>query len=297
LTEDMDAAVDAASKACEILLQKDVHGGTFLVVEGEHDEEFYSNIVSEKDCRIVYCLGKNMVKEVVANLLNGFVRVPQVIGIIDADYDRVRWRTPRQYENIFRTDTHDLETMIIRSSAFTKIVNTYVDKNRIQELLRRRGLNLKDLLLTEGTTIGCLFIIDLPKEDRLDLGDLEFENFLNASNLEVDLIKLVDYVIKRTPGCRVDRMTLVSQLKKLIAEEIDPWQICNGHHLTRILTIGINEVFGKRTGSKVSASRIEIELKLAYEKAHFKSTDLCRQIREWENNNAPFRVLDDSLRG
>jgi hypothetical protein len=186
--------------------------------------------------------------------------------------------------------------MIMRSHAFNKIVNTYVDKSKSQELQRRRGLNLKDLLLKEGVAIGCVFIINMPKEERFELRDLEFEKFLNTPNLEVDLDRFADYVIKRTPGCRIERTTLVSQLKKLIAQGIDPWQLCNGHHLARILTIGINEVFGKRPGLKISPGRIETELKLAYERAYFKSTDLCKQIRDWENSNAPFKVLESSLR-
>jgi hypothetical protein len=292
----MAEAIDAISKASEILLQKDMHKGSFLVVEGEHDEEFYANLISEKDCKIVYCLGKDMVKEVIARLLNGPFRVPQAIGIIDADYDRVREHAPRHYQNIFRTDTHDLETMIIRSRAFIKLMNMYVDRKKIQDLQKRRGLNLKELLLREGTAIGCLFIVKMPRQNSLYLKNLEIEVFLDRQNLEVNLNRLADYAIRRSPDCKIDRMTLVSELKKLIAEGIDPWQICNGHHLTGILTIGIREIFGKRAGSNINVGRLELELRLAYEKAHFRSTELCKDIMDWENNNAPFRVLDESLR-
>ncbi len=61
---------------------------------------------------------------------------------------------------------------------------------------------------------------------------------------------------------------------------------CVGHDMTSILA----EYLRKPTAKTPNYS-IERQLRLAFEHSHFLQTDLYRELRTWEENNKPFRVL------
>ena len=76
-----------------------------------------------------------------------------------------------------------------------------------------------------------------------------------------------------------------------MSEAHDPWQLCCGHDLICVLSIGLRRKFGSRTHQEVEPKHINTLLRLAFETSHFRTTQLYSSIRKWEEDNKPFVVL------
>ncbi len=68
----------------------------------------------------------------------------------------------------------------------------------------------------------------------------------------------------------------------------DPWLVCQGHDLLAILAIGLKGVLGSRNPK---AEIIASTLRASLDTAHWQASQLVTDIRQWESNNSPYRVL------
>ena len=75
-------------------------------------------------------------------------------------------------------------------------------------------------------------------------------------------------------------------------ENPDPWQICAGHDVVYILTIGLRFSFGNTNARNFTPKNIESIIRMAYEESHFRRTQLYQSIKNWETSNSPFKVLN-----
>jgi hypothetical protein len=71
----------------------------------------------------------------------------------------------------------------------------------------------------------------------------------------------------------------------------DPWQVCCGHDLVEILSLGLRRAIGSNKAADVAPNSLERCLRLAYEEVYFARTQLYVEIRVWESHNQPFKVL------
>lgn len=74
-------------------------------------------------------------------------------------------------------------------------------------------------------------------------------------------------------------------------EDHDPWQVCCGHDLVKILSLGLRKAIGSNKATDVEPNSLERNLRLAYEEIYFQDTKLYALIRTWESKHQPFRVL------
>lgn len=75
----------------------------------------------------------------------------------------------------------------------------------------------------------------------------------------------------------------------------DPWQICCGHDLVQILSVGLRKTIGSNNAKDIEPNILERSLRLAYEEAYFHDTQLYLDICTWENENQPFIVLPRNI--
>ncbi|MFM7438848.1 MAG: DUF4435 domain-containing protein, partial [Snowella sp.] len=104
-----------------IRFRRSTFSGTFLLVEGSTDKVFYERFVNKNECEVITnsIPGKQRVIQVLNILENSEFK--GILAIVDADFDHLEfslYNTP----NLLRTDTHDLETMLLQSSAFDKVL-------------------------------------------------------------------------------------------------------------------------------------------------------------------------------
>jgi hypothetical protein len=140
--------------ANELRMRRSTHQGTFLIVEGDSDAKCYRQLIDTSCCQLVIARNRNMAISVL-KILQAPV-VPGVIAIVDKDFDELNGTLP-EIPNLFFTDTHDLETMLLRSPALEKLLGEFAS----EEKLAKFGRDVRDVILNSGCTIGYLLWVSL----------------------------------------------------------------------------------------------------------------------------------------
>jgi hypothetical protein len=94
----------------EVLMMRQVHDGSFLLVEGVSDVRFWLPRIAAGLCEIVDGNGKPNV--VGATLRLDERRVRGVLGIVDDDWETLA-RRPLPSVNLVATDCHDLRVFTV----------------------------------------------------------------------------------------------------------------------------------------------------------------------------------------
>ncbi len=271
-------------------------GYSFLLLEGETDEKLFANFIDEKKCRIKVCPGKDKKNQLVETIeILNKENYKGVIAIVDADFwivDGKVINTP----NLLHTDTHDIETMIIKSDAFDKFLSVYgsdtklEDAGDVRQLLLTAGMPIGYLRwVSEAEALGLSFKIKMKKKGKKEKG-ISFKKFINNDNLMIDESEMIRVVISNSKGNH-NQIEIAKKVETLKNSAHDPWQVCCGHDLVEILSIGLTKLFATYVHTVVAPVLIGKNLRLAFSFENFKKTQLYKNIKNWEGTNSSFQVL------
>jgi Protein of unknown function (DUF4435) len=270
----MRESMTADREANAIKLQRSHFLGAFLLVEGSTDRRFYQKLINEETCRIIVTIAGNSRKKRAIELLTILEEsnFTGILAIVDADFDRlnsIEYPSP----NLFLTDTHDAETMMLKSAALERVLDEYGSDEKRMALSQ----DIRTIILETGTPIGYLRWISQQDNLNLTFEDLKFSKFIDERNLTVDETQLIKTIQAKSKNWTItlDRLT---QQK---STEHDRWQVCCGHDLVKILAIGLQRVFGS---CKEDTADLEKILRLAYRPEDFLATQLYQDIRTWETH-------------
>jgi hypothetical protein len=270
-----------------VRMTRTLHKGAFLIVEGDTDARVYKRFVDEIKCKVIPAHHKDNATEVLKILENESLE--GILVIVDADFWHLE-SIKTNSVNLFLTDTHDLETMIISNTeVLEKVLSEFGSTNKINQLHHP----VIHLVLEATLPIGLLRWIASPSKDNLPLKfrDLLFENFVDKPKLKININKLLEEVKANSGDPEINEESIKNKIKSLKKENHDPWQVCSGHDMVQILAIGFRFVFGNKKTKKLTAEILEGMLRLVYEYSHFQLTQLCRSIKSWEKTNAGYKVL------
>jgi len=121
-----------------------------VIVEADPDSRFYRQFFQKSCHRVFYFKGKKDVKEIIRNHQN----LDGILGIIDADC--CYYCKKPSDKNIFLTDFRDLECMLVVSPALEKILNEYCDDEKLENFIREREKEFRDILLEATKYFGYL---------------------------------------------------------------------------------------------------------------------------------------------
>nr|WP_250566124.1 DUF4435 domain-containing protein [Adonisia turfae] len=282
-----------ARVANQIRLRRSTYQGTFLLVEGNSDKVFYKRFTDHSTCQLVTVSGKPSSKlRVIAvlKILEEESAFKGVLAIVDADFDRLTSLSPCS-SNLLYTDTHDLETMLINSPAFDKVISEFCSEEKLLEF----NQDIKLTVLESGISVGYLLWISQYERFNLTFDGIKFSKFIDEKNLQIDEIKLIREVKNKSQAFSLKEEDLLLRLKDQKSNNHDPWQVCCGHDLVEILSLGLRKTIGSNKAAAVESCNLERYLRLAYEESYFRSTQLYTNIRNWEANNQPFKVLRSDL--
>lgn len=276
-------------EANQLRLRRSTFLGTFLLVEGHSDKIFYERFVNPSVCEVVCISGKPSSKLRVIAVLEILDKssFQGVLGIVDADCDRLEtslYNNP----NLLRTDSHDLETMIIDSPALEKVLSEFGSPDKIEKF----NQDIRKVLLEAGLSVGYLRWVSQCDKLNLKFDGLTFSKFVDNETLKINELQLIRHVKEKSQHCLLEDKEIQKQLttKK---NSHDPWQVCCGHDLVEILSIGLRKAIGSKKAIEVEPDNLERSLRLAYEKAYFLETRLYSDIRTWKKNNQHFLVLQN----
>ena len=268
--------------ANSIRLQRELHKGAFLVVEGGSDKLFFDKFVDGERCVVTAAGGRCEVVKVVEILVaSGF---QGIVGVVDGDAARVG--VTRQ-SNLFLLDSPDLEVMLIQSYALESVLIEFGSKGKLSFLQS----DVRDLLIRAARPIGCFRIYSL--ENRLDLtfDKIRYGKFIDVRSLELDRHALVHEVKQRSQVGGLECVSIVEAVASMEAALDGSWEICCGDDLVSLLGLGLRKMFGTNNVGAVSYEVLARSLRLAYSQEEFRDTRICRELSDWAVRNVDYSVL------
>ncbi|MDC3956012.1 DUF4435 domain-containing protein [Polyangium jinanense] len=280
-------AINGAHIANKIRMERSQHAGSFLVVEGVSDKRFFDWLIDKNKCKIVVAYGRDKALDAFHRL-----QVPSfdgVLFVIDADFDAIEGRKPPSISVIF-TDTHDLETMLLASPAFEKVLLQVGSEEKVDKFRGQYG-DLRACLLRCAKHLG--YMLWLSRKDRLNLKfeELKFGKFVDEKTLLLDPAEMVKVVANHSQRPDLKNDVLLTRLAALYDDGHDPLHVCCGHHLTEILAFALRKAWGTNDAGAFDGPMVERMLVLAYDEGLFVTTQLYASIRAWESQHPPFIVL------
>lgn len=273
----------------QIRLRRSTFKGTFLLVEGDTDKKFYSRFIDRAACQIVILSGKPSSKQRVIAVLEKLENseFQGILAIVDADCDRLLETLPYNSPNLLRTDTHDLETMLLKSPALEKVLAEFGSEEKISKFQRE----IRDVLLVAGLSVGYLRWISQVERLELTFNGIDFGKFIDKNTIEIQETQLIEVVKKKSQRLDINNQDISDRIVSIKNPSHDPWQVCCGHDLVEIFSWALRKAIGSHNPNDVKPESLERNLRLAYETADFYQTHLYCEIRTWESNNQPFKVL------
>ena len=267
-----------------IRLRRSLHKGCFLVVEGRDDRLFCEQFVDTDSCAVIVAQGKQNVVEVIDTL--EVSRFPGVVGLVDADFDRIEgceWES----DNLILLEPVDLEAMLIRSSALDRVLVEFGTPGKLAVF----GKNIREMLVEAAIPIGCLRLHS--KRAGLDLRfrNLRYASFIDRRSLRNNIHALIRDVKNRSQRTGLPCENLVQEINAIAGSLEDPWLVCSGDDLVSILALGLKTALGTNHSHKVAYDVICRCLRLAYQRDEFDNSKLFGDLRRWTIRNPGYRVL------
>ncbi|MFP5274218.1 DUF4435 domain-containing protein [Coleofasciculus sp.] len=270
--------------ANQIRMRRSSHKGSFIIVEGRSDKLVYERFIDDTNCEFSIAIGKeNAVAAIRILEQDNFAGV---LAIVDADFCRLEGNLPSS-SNLLLTDDHDLEMMLLKSLALDKVLSERGSEDKINNF----GQDIRLTLLESGKRIGYLRWVSLKENLSLKFKELSFSKFIDKSTLVIDTAKLIKAVKDHSQKLALIDQDIQKSIETLENSTHDPWQVCCGHDIICILSMGLSKVWGSWKTNDVKPDILERELRLAYEDSYFYRTQLYKSIQQWEVNNKPYQVL------
>lgn len=267
--------------ANELVMQRQVHPGAFLLLEGRDDVRFWRPRCYGH-CELLDGEGKQNVAGALQRLdEQGF---QGALGLVDSDYDTFMSSKPLSV-NLVATDAHDLECVLCRSKALDAVLAEHGDASKIRRFEDRAGTDVRQALLDRALVFGRVRLAATLWRDAEAIRQVHVPRFVDETHWRVaadDLLTIVANASAR------DRQTWQDRTDELLHE--DPWFVVRGHDMLEILRIGLRRVLGDlpvKDGVRAIASG----LRLAMARECLEATGLWEGIRAWEGRNPSFSVL------
>ena len=265
-----------------------------VYVEGESDISFYRWMINNSTVTLQHMDGKPAAMQAV--LVANEKKVKGTIAIVDSDFDNILKIGPDK--NVIRTDTHDIETLMLKEIGFRTAVSVYED----QKILEKYGYGYEDIkteILKIGCSIGKLRLISI--ENNLNLNFKSVEEKLNREELITfedgkvvfDLRSYIYECVNSTYKCPISFKDLY-ELYENDTREFDTWQICRGHDLTLLISLFYSRtLFGKHN---VYRREIENVIRNGYIFSRkIKKTNMYKDIISWQKENLGWKILSNEL--
>lgn len=273
------------SIANEVRMKRTQRSGPFLIVEGPDDSRFYRRFVDPGNCTLIPAFNKDNVIGAVRLLDES--HFPGALGLIDCDFDRLDARDLPS-ENIIRgDDSHDLETMLLRSAALDAVLCEYASPDKLEAFEARSQAPFGTCLVETGRCLGYLRWHSATKGINLRFAGLRFSHFIDSQTLALDHNALFEEIKNRSQNWAIPN-AMLAEAGWPHDHEHDPWHVCCGDDLIEILAIALRRAIGSQQGLR--ADQLRQALRLAYSDGNFAGSELCTSIRNWEKSTG-FRVL------
>lgn len=265
----LENSITPSSIKPEILLSLNSPVGKdkiWILVEGETDIQVYTKFFKKESVNLKSVPGASgQITDTVAYVRRS---TNQVIGIKDADFDRLN--NKEESPNIFLTDQHDLEMMMIHSDqVLYNLSSEYSFEGDI--------LTIRDEIIHLASFIGYVRWFDNQNSFNILFKGLGFGSFYDGTNgfkTKKFLAELNKRPSEKTRDLDAEEINLFIENHR----GTDLFQLCNGHDTSSLFSIRLSSnVKYKKTGKE----DFHKSLRLSYRKDDFKQTGLYTAINSW----------------
>ena len=280
------------SRIANEILQGKTYNGIYVFVEGIKDWKLYSKFFNSEVAKVKPTFGSKNLLEVFEILNNrGF---QDKIGILDKDFLDIYASIPN-IDNIFFSDCHDLEVMMISSKAFDNVLRIFVTTDKIEDFEKKVNKKIRDLIFSISDNIGYLKLIEKKysfglkfKPDKPEGNQLKYSDFISEKMEYLGDDKLIKTVINYSRS-KTDKTLNEKEIKGKFLEEkknkYSSQQLSNGHDLSNLIFIFLKKTVRSKNNMLSDFNSIEDSLVLAYELEDFKKTILYNNLLNWSQKN------------
>lgn len=243
----------------------------YWLLEGPSDIKFFSSRKKPGVELIVSGGKKNVIGSIQA--FAGEPICERMLGIVDADIDWLLKEHPRP-DNVITTDPRDLEGVLLRSSAYFKVLAEFANPLRVKVFEERHGFTVLDYVRDTAVFFGRIRAVN-DLHEGISLKKFKPQIFIMDGSWEYDFEAALEFAVLK--GVCASREELVEKMKAL--PDVFVWNYVRGHDAVDILTGGLVRELGN--GGKVDGARIESVLRTGIDEAEFGATKLYRSINEW----------------
>ncbi|KOR90376.1 DUF4435 domain-containing protein [Paenibacillus solani] len=271
------------------IMQDRTFTGHYLIVEGNKDYKFYNKFVT-KEISIKEAWGCEKVKSII-NILKER-NYNRAIGVIDSDFSVILEETI-DCDEVFVTDFHDIEVMMLKSTALYSILDLFCSKEKMVEFFKDK--DALDILMELGVEIGLLKLANklynlglVFKPEKPEGNQLKYKEFVSDKDLTFlgkdSMIRTVVNYSRNRTGKVASTEDINEKLNLLSTEMYDQAHLVNGHDLTNILFILIKKVLKSSNKMLHDYNSIEDSLILTYDYCEFVKTELFSKLYLWSRD-------------
>lgn len=191
------------------------------------------------------------------------------------------------------TDEHDIEMIMVRSPALTRVFSELGSRQKLREA-ERKGIDLREFILEAVYVVGVLRLYALEHGKARKFDGLAFA-FVDHRTFVIDLGRLLADICNHSRIPKDGVADYYEYLEGWRARDHNRWMMCCGHDFAAIAGRSLRQIFGTRNAREVTGAEIESRLRLALSDDAFGGTTLAAGIRTWEARNPPYKCLSDSV--
>ena len=247
-------------------------GKVFIVVEGPDDIKLFQKFINPEKCDLHSIPGGKLKLEQCVKDLVGTYKL--LIGIRDADFLHLEEHVYTN-PNIFLTDQHDAEMMIISvAEIFSDLCFEFTS------LPRNNHLDFRNTIFKILFELNCLKLLNIKEKLELNFKP-RFIELLSIDEYRIDIETYLSWVIgKTTTGNTYDKAALFSKIYALKDKNTDPLQLSNGHDFIEVFA-----KYARKNNNTIKYETVSHALRMRYTFDHYKTTNLYRETLNWANNN------------
>lgn len=253
-----------------------------FIVEGNLDLKIYPSFFKKDQVHVQPSFGYEKLLDAIT-ILNR-EKIDSVLGIIDKDFREIT-NEKIEIDNVFLTDFHDLETMILGSPVLDLFKDVYIQKeDKVKETLN--GYSIKEYIFYVARVIASFRYLNYIEKDNFGLrfNDLNYKKMINSpENRIYELI--FDHSRNENDKFEMSNYDeIIEEYEKIKVKDFDILQFVNGHDLMHLLLHTTNLVLRKENSDEKfnSVKDLERVLELAYISSHFfYETDMFKEIKNY----------------
>ncbi|QTA79924.1 DUF4435 [Desulfonema limicola] len=243
----------------------------WIIVEGETDQKLFSKLLNGDHAEIeVSYGGVNGLLKIVSVLLK---ETNRILDIRDADFLNLEKKIETN-KNIFLTDFHDIEMMIISCDPpYNSVISEYLREEKHQSALRKK-------ILKSIAFLGGIRWINQSENLELNFNKIGLGNFYNGQTASLDEDKCLSEILRRSPNKK--RKVSAQDVKFKINGISDYLNLCNGHDFQKAFALCVS--FTSKKG--INDMEIGRAFRLAYRFDDFQKSNLYRHLKNWADNQS-----------